>query len=81
MSTTSAAAPIETPGIGRRVVASLWAAIAMPYLVLAIWAPLARATGLFARVPIPAVVVGSVLAGPALVMALPPARRGSPGFS
>ncbi|MBK8258373.1 MAG: hypothetical protein IPK82_37625 [Polyangiaceae bacterium] len=71
MTTTSATVSTVTPGIGRRVVASLWAALAMPYFVLAIWVPLARAAGLFAKLPIPAVVVGSILAGPALVMALP----------
>ena len=68
------AAPVRatpTPGMGRRVVASLWAAAVMPYLILAIWVPVARATGTFARVPIPAVVVLSTLAGPALVATMP----------
>lgn len=58
-------------GPGRRAVASLWAAAVMPYLVLALWVPAARALGLFERVPIPALVVVSLLAGPLLVAALP----------
>jgi hypothetical protein len=62
---------ITPPGPGRRVVASLWAAVALPYLVLALWVPAARALGLYERVPIPALVVLGVLAGPALVAALP----------
>ncbi|MFO0757063.1 MAG: glycosyltransferase family 87 protein [Byssovorax sp.] len=65
--TTAASAP----GLGRRAVASLWAAAAMPYLVLALWVPIARALGVFGGVPIPVVVVVSALAGPALVAALP----------
>lgn len=68
---TSPAVPTVTPGIGRRVVASVWAALAMPYVVLAIWMPVARAAGLFAKLSIPAIVVGSMLAGPVLVMAAP----------
>jgi alpha-1,2-mannosyltransferase len=59
------------PAIGRRVVASLWAAAAMPYFVLSLWVPAARAFGFFDSVPIPVVVALSVLAGPALVAALP----------
>ena len=60
-----------TPGPGRRVVASLWAAVAMPYVVLALWVPLARALGVMGSVPVPAVAVLSVIAGPVLVAALP----------
>src|SRR5262245_34705653 len=71
MTTAAAVISTVTPGIGRRVVASLWAATAMPYLVLALWVPVARATGLFARVPIPAVVVLSMIAGPVLVATVP----------
>ncbi len=67
----SAVIPTGTPGIGRRAVASVWAAAVMPYLVLALWVPLARRAGIFASVPIPLVVVASVLAGPALVLAVP----------
>jgi alpha-1,2-mannosyltransferase len=59
------------PGRGRRAVASLWAAVAMPYLVLAIWVPVARALGVFDRVPVPAIAVLSVIAGPVLVASLP----------
>jgi alpha-1,2-mannosyltransferase len=64
------------PGPGRRVVASLWAAAAMPYLVLALVAPVARALGVFASLPVPAVAVLSAVAGPVLVAALP--RLASP---
>src|SRR5262245_1993658 len=59
------------PGLGRRVVASLWAAVAMPYLVLALCVPVARALGVFGSVPVPAVVVLSMVAGPVLVASLP----------
>jgi alpha-1,2-mannosyltransferase len=59
------------PGLGRRVVASLWAAAAMPYLVLSLWVPAARALGFFKSVPIPVVVVLSTLAGPALLASRP----------
>jgi hypothetical protein len=62
---------LTTPGLGRRVVASLWAAAAMPYLVLSLWVPAARALGFFRSAPIPAMVVLSILAGPALVATLP----------
>lgn len=61
----------NTPGLGRRAVASSWGALVMPYLVLSLVVPAARALGVFARVPIPAVVVLSVLAGAALVASLP----------
>jgi hypothetical protein len=61
----------SSPGLGRRVVASLWAAAAMPTLVLALTVPAARALGLFERVPVVALVVLGTLAGPALVAALP----------
>lgn len=71
MTTAPPLIPAVTPGIGRRAVASLWAATTMPYLVLAVWVPLARATGLFAKVPIPALVVLSMMAGPVLVAAMP----------
>lgn len=69
--TAAAVLPTVTPGIGRRVVAALWAAAIMPYLVLAIWVPAARAAGLFGSVPIPAVVVLSMIAGPILVATAP----------
>jgi hypothetical protein len=71
MTTAATAIPPVTPGIGRRVVASLWAATTMPYLVLAVWVPVARGKGLFARVPIPAVVVLSMIAGLVLVATVP----------
>ena len=60
-----------TPGPGRRAVASLWAAVATPYLVLALWVPVARALGVFGSVPVPAVVVLSMIAGPVLVLSRP----------
>src|SRR5580658_6587808 len=66
--TTTAPSP---PALGRRVVASLWAAAAMPYLVLAIVAPVARALGAFGSLSVPAVAVLSAVAGPVLVAALP----------
>jgi Glycosyltransferase family 87 len=59
------------PGFGRRVVASLWAAVAMPFMVLALVVPVARALGMFESIPIPAVAVLSVVAGPILVALLP----------
>jgi len=59
------------PGLGRRVIASVWAAAAMPYLTLALWVPVARALGVFDRIPVPAVAVLGVIAGPVLVAALP----------
>jgi alpha-1,2-mannosyltransferase len=58
-------------GLGRRAVASLWAAAAMPYLALALWVPVARALGVFESVPVPAVAVLGGIAGPVLVAALP----------
>lgn len=60
------------PGLGRRLVASLWAAALMPYLSLALWVPIARALGVFGSVPVPAVAVLSTIAGPLLVASLPP---------
>src|SRR3954469_9299014 len=71
--TTNAAAVTATvtPGLGRRVVASLWAAAVLPYLVLAIWVPVARAADLFASMPVPRLVVLSMIAGPVLVAILP----------
>lgn len=63
--------PASAPGLGRRVVASLWAAAAMPYLVLALVVPVARALGAFASLSIPALTVASVLAGPLLVACMP----------
>jgi hypothetical protein len=71
MGTSSSVMTITAPGIGRRVVASLWAAAVAPYLTLAIWVPVARATGTFASVPIPAMVVLSMIAGAALAATLP----------
>lgn len=62
---------VSKPGTGRRVVASFWAAMILPYVVLAVWVPLARATGLFAKVPVPIIVVLSILAGPGLLAAAP----------
>jgi alpha-1,2-mannosyltransferase len=63
--------PILAVGLGRRAVASLWAAAAMPYVVLALWVPVTRAFGIFGLVPIPAVAVLSALAGPVLVASVP----------
>lgn len=62
---------VPSPGLGRRVVASLWAAAAMPFLVLSLWAPLARALGVFGSVPIPMVAVLGAIAGVALVFGVP----------
>lgn len=59
------------PALGRRLVASAWAAILLPYLALALWVPVARALGVFGLVPVPVLVVLSVLAGPAVVAARP----------
>jgi alpha-1,2-mannosyltransferase len=59
------------PGLGRRVVASAWAAAAMPYLVLSLWAPLARGLGVFESVPIPLLAVLSAIAGVLLVFGVP----------
>jgi alpha-1,2-mannosyltransferase len=64
-------APSFAPGPGRRAVASLWAAVATPYLALALWVPLARAAGIFDRVPVLAVALLGVIAGSVLVAALP----------
>jgi MFS family permease len=69
--TTARIEATSTPGMGRRVVAALWGAALMPYLTLAIWVPVARATGTFASVPIPAVVVLSTIAGAALAATVP----------
>jgi hypothetical protein len=71
MTAAPAVVPTVTPGIGRRVVAALWAATILPYLVLAVWVPVARATGLFTKVPIPAVVVLGMIAGPVLAATVP----------
>ncbi len=59
------------PGLGRRAVASLWAAVAMPYMVLALCVPVARAWGVLGRVSVPALAVLGVLAGPALIALAP----------
>jgi alpha-1,2-mannosyltransferase len=59
------------PGLGRRVVASLWAAVAMPYVILTLWVLVARALGVFGSIPVPAVAVLGVIAGPVLVASLP----------
>jgi hypothetical protein len=59
------------PGRGRRAVASLWAAAIVPYVAVALWAPVARALGLLASVPMPVVVVLGVIAGPFLVALRP----------
>jgi hypothetical protein len=53
------------------VVASLWAAAILPHVVVGLWAPVARALGLLASVPMPAVVVLGVIAGPVLVALRP----------
>ena len=53
------------------MVASLWAATATPYLVLALVVPVARALGVFGSLPVPAVAALSTLVGPVLVAALP----------
>jgi alpha-1,2-mannosyltransferase len=68
--------PRSRPGPGRRAVASLWASIALPYLAVALCVPLARALGVYGRVSVPALVLLSVLAGPALVALVP--RLASP---
>ena len=47
------------PGLGRRVVASLWAAAALPYLTLALWVPIARALGNALIAPIVALEPGN----------------------
>lgn len=64
------------PGNGRRTVAALWAAAAMPFLLLLLWVPAARAADLLGVVPTPAVVALGMLAGVALVGAIP--RLASP---
>lgn len=61
----------SVPGLGRRAVAALWGAIAAPYLVLALWVPVARALGVFERVPVPVIVALGVVAAP-LAVALAP---------
>ncbi len=58
-------------GLGRRAVASLWAAIAAPYAVLAIWVPVARALGVYGRVPVPAIAAHGAIAGPLVVAFVP----------
>jgi hypothetical protein len=60
-----------TPGLGRRVVASLWAAAAMPYIVLSLWVPIARSLGMFERVPMPTLAALSAIAGVVLVLGVP----------
>lgn len=62
---------ISTVGFGRRVVAASWAALLVPYLVLALWVPFARAFATVGRIPIPWVVLASALAGVGLVFARP----------
>jgi hypothetical protein len=62
---------VSIPGPGRRAVASLWAAVALPYLTLALWVPVARGLGIFERVPVAALAVAGAIAGPVLVAALP----------
>jgi alpha-1,2-mannosyltransferase len=64
-------ADASTPKLGRRVVASLWAAAAMPFLVLSLWAPIARALGVFGSIPIPVIAMMSAIAGPVLVACVP----------
>lgn len=59
------------PGPGRRLVAALWGALAAPFVVLAVWVPLARALGFFGSVSVVALVVLSMIAG-ALVGACVP---------
>jgi alpha-1,2-mannosyltransferase len=59
------------PDLGRRLVASLWAALAGPWLVLALWVPLARALGVFERVSVTVIVALGVVAAP-LAVALAP---------
>lgn len=71
MTNATAVIPAVPSGIGRRVVASLWAAAVMPYLVLAVLVPVARAKGFFASMPVPVVVVLSMIAGPVLVASVP----------
>jgi alpha-1,2-mannosyltransferase len=64
-------ATVSTPGRGRQVVASLWVAMVMPYLILALVVPVARALGVVGSIPIPLVVVLGVIAGPVLVVLRP----------
>jgi hypothetical protein len=61
----------DLAGVGRRVVASLWAAAIAPYVVLALWVPAARALGVFGSVPIPALVALSVVASPLVLLLWP----------
>jgi hypothetical protein len=58
-------------GFGRRVVASLWAAVVGPYLLLAICVPVARALGAFERLPVPTLAALGVIAGPLAVASFP----------
>ena len=53
------------------MVASLWAAVAMPYAILALCVPVARAWGLLGRLPVPALAALCALAGPALIALAP----------
>ncbi len=61
----------DTVGRGRRVVAALWGAVVTPYLLLALWVPIARAAGFYGTVPIPAVVALGMIVGAGLGGAAP----------
>jgi hypothetical protein len=56
----------STPASGRRIIAALWGATLMPFLVLALWVPLVRATGVADSMPVAAIVALAVIAGAAL---------------
>ncbi len=71
MTKATAVIPTVPVGMGRRVVAALWAATLLPYLVLAVLVPVARAAGVFGKVPVPAVVVLSMIAALVLSATVP----------
>jgi hypothetical protein len=62
----------------RHAVAALWAAASTPFLLVAVWVPIARAAGLVRSVPIPLLVALGMVAGPALVAAVPRLHRALP---
>jgi len=72
-STMSPATPhaATATGFGRRAVASLWAAVLGPYLLLALCVPVARALGAFERLPVPTLAALGVIAGPLSIAAFP----------
>lgn len=64
-------AVVALPGLGRRLVASAWAGALLPFLVLAVVVPVARAVGVFEGVSVPFVALVSVLCAPLLVLLFP----------